>query len=59
MRLKLPANVICVERFYSKAKMIKISPFNARRSATRPPQLAVEWHKVNQRSAGPKLDQAD
>ena len=57
MRLKFAANGGLVERFYSKAKVIKISPFNAWRRATGPSQLAVNWHKVNQRSAGPQLHQ--
>jgi hypothetical protein len=37
--------------------VIKISPFNAWRRATGPSQLAVDWHKVNQRSAGAQLHQ--
>src|SRR5271167_1570523 len=56
--LKLLANADCVERLYPKAKVIKISPFSARRSTTRTPQLAIDWHEINQRSAGPQLDQA-
>jgi hypothetical protein len=57
MRFKRAANAGFVERFYPKAKMIEISPFSARRSAAGTPQLAVDWHKVNQGSAGPQLDQ--
>jgi hypothetical protein len=45
MRLKCAANGGLVERFYSKAKVIKISPFNAWRRATGTSQLAVDWHK--------------
>jgi hypothetical protein len=54
---KRAANAGFVERFYPKAKMIEISPFSARRGAARTPQLAVDWHEVNQGSAGPQLDQ--
>jgi hypothetical protein len=57
MRLKFAANGGLVERFHAKAKVIKISPFNAWRRAAGTPQLAVDWHKVNQGSAGPQLDQ--
>jgi hypothetical protein len=57
MRLERAANAGFIERFYPKAKMIKISPFNAWRRAAGTPQLAVDWHKVNQGSASPQLDQ--
>ena len=57
MRLKFAANGGLVERFYSKAKVIKIFPFNAWGRAASTSQLAVDWHKVNQRSAGPQLHQ--
>jgi hypothetical protein len=57
-RLKLHANTGCVERLYPKAKVIEVSPFNAWRRAAGTPQLAIDWHKVNQGSAGPQLDQA-
>jgi isoquinoline 1-oxidoreductase subunit alpha len=59
MRFERAANASFIERFYPKAKMIKISTFNARRRAAGTPQLAVDRHKVNQRSAGPQLDQAN
>ena len=57
MRLKFATNGELVERFYSKAKVIKISPFNAWRRAASTSQLAVDWHKVNQGSARPQLHQ--
>src|SRR6267378_1690512 len=59
MRFEHAANAGFIERFYPKAKMIKISPFNARRRAAGTPQLALDGHKVDQRSAGPQLDQTN
>jgi len=59
MRFKHAANAGFIERFHPKAKMVKISPFNAWRRAAGTPQLAVDWHKVNQGSAGPQLDQTN
>jgi hypothetical protein len=59
MRFKHAANAGFIERFYPKAKMIKISPFNAWRRAAGSPQLAADRHKVNQGSAGPQLDQTN
>jgi hypothetical protein len=57
VRFKHAANTGFVERLYPKAKVIKIAAFNAWRRAACTPQLAVDRHKVNQRSAGPQLDQ--
>src|SRR5712671_101780 len=59
MRFEHAANAGFIERFYPKAKMIEISPFNARRRAAGSPQLAVDRHEVNQGSAGPQLDQTN
>jgi hypothetical protein len=59
MRFEHAANAGFIERFYPKAKMIEISPFNAWRRAAGTPQLAVDRHKVNQGSAGPQLDQTN
>jgi hypothetical protein len=58
-RLKYAADAGFIERFYPKAKMIEISPFNAWRRAAGTPQLAVDWHEVNQGSARPQLDQTN
>ena len=58
-RFKYAADAGFIERFYPKAKMIEISPFNAWRRAAGTPQLAVDWHEVNQGSARPQLDQTN
>jgi len=59
MRFEHAANAGFIERFYPKAKMVEISPLDARRRAAGTPQLAVDRHQVNQGSAGPQLDQTD
>jgi hypothetical protein len=59
MRFQYAADAGFIERFYPKAKMIKISPFSAWRRAAGTPQLAVDWHKVNQGAARPQLDQTN
>jgi hypothetical protein len=59
VRVERAANTDFVERLYPKTKVIKIAAFNARRGAAGTSQLAVDWHKVDQGSTGPKLDQTD
>jgi hypothetical protein len=57
MRFQHAADAGFIERFHPKAKMIKISPFGARRCAAGTPQLAVDWHKINQGSTRSQLNQ--
>jgi len=49
----------CVERFDTQAKVIEVATLASRRGAALAAELAGDRHEVDQRGAGPQLDQAD